>query len=225
MDPRARKMRRRRGFGPGPGGQIDGSVILELRQRGRRGGFGPEGFDLGGGPRGFGPGGPRGFGGHGGPGGRRRRKRGEIREAILRLLGERPMHGYEMIQEVTERSEGGWTPSPGSVYPMLQLLEDEGLIAPEGSEGRKVFSLTAAGTSHLAEHHADGPAPWEPAEGEDKSPHHRLRHASVQLVMASHQVGQAGGSDQVDAAIAVLEEARRSLYGILAGTPETSDDD
>ena len=177
------------------------------RIRARRGGFGPGGFGPGG-PRGFGPGGPRGG---------KRRKRGEIRDAILQLLTDRPMHGYEMIQEIEERSDSRWSPSPGSVYPMLQLLEDEGLISHAELEGRKVFSLTTPGTAHVQEHLADRTPPWEAQEGEAQAPHHRMFHAGGQMMLAARQVAQVGDEEQVDAAIAVLERARRDLYGILAG--------
>src|SRR5436190_4116105 len=104
--------------------------------------------DWGGGPRGpwqrgrsggFGPWGPW-FGGRGGP----RMRRGNVRAAILALLAERPMHGYEMIQELESRTNGLWRPSAGSIYPTLQMLEDEGLVSGEASEGKRRFSLTDA---------------------------------------------------------------------------------
>jgi DNA-binding PadR family transcriptional regulator len=180
-----------------------GPLVAELRQHARHRGFGPMG-----GPQGFGPGGPRGG---------RRRKRGEIRDAILHLLESRPMHGYEMIQEIEQRSDGRWTPSPGSVYPMLQLLEDEGLIAHEEQEGRKIFSLTTAGTAHVAEQLAEQTPPWEPRDGEADSPQHRMFSAGGQMMMAARQVVAVGDEAQVNAAVAVLEAARRELYGILAG--------
>src|SRR3954465_239633 len=129
---------------------------------GRRAAFGPFGPGGPGGPGfggpGFGPGpwGPR--GGRGGPRGRARR--GDVRASILALLKDRPMHGYEMIQEIAERSGGAWKPSPGSVYPTLQLLEDEGLIASASEGGKKLFSLTDDGRTAAEE----GPeAPWEEA--------------------------------------------------------------
>lgn len=178
-------------------------ATLRGRLRHRMHGFGPMG-----GPGGFGPGGPRGG---------RRRKRGEIRDAILHLLEHSPMHGYEMIQEIEQRSGGRWTPSPGSVYPMLQLLEDEGLIAHEEQEGRKVFSLTTAGTAHVTEQLAEHTPPWEPREGEAESPHHRMFSAGGQMMMAARQVVAVGDDAQIEAAVAILEAARRELYGILAG--------
>src|SRR5579859_2411228 len=104
------------------------------RCRHRRHGFGPGGHEFGG----FGPGrGPRGRG--------RRARRGDIRTAALLLLAEEPRNGYQIMQEVQERSEGSWNPSPGSVYPALSQLEDEGLIATGEQEGRKLYTLTDAG--------------------------------------------------------------------------------
>ena len=97
-----------------------------------------------------------------------RRRRGDVRAAILALLDERPMHGYEMIQELEERSDGMWRPSAGSIYPTLQLLEDEGLIAGEEHEGKRRFTLTDAGREADAKRSADRPPPWEQgAEGAD----------------------------------------------------------
>jgi len=180
--------------------------IIELRHRARHHGFGPGKPPMGG----FGPG--------GGPHGRRRRKRGEIRHAILHLLEERSMHGYEMIQEIEARSDGRWSPSPGSVYPMLQLMEDEGLITHEEVEGRKVFTLAKMGALYVDQHLAEEAPPWEPREGEVESPHHRMFSAGGQMMMAARQVAQVGDAAQVEAAIAILESARRELYGILAGS-------
>src|SRR5438067_13394684 len=79
----------------------------------------------------------------GGPG--RRARRGDVRAAALALLSERPMHGYEMIQELEERTDGVWRPSPGAVYPALQLLEDQGLVTADAGAGKRLFSLTDAG--------------------------------------------------------------------------------
>jgi len=105
--------------------------------------------------RGFGPGSPGSFFGQG-----PRANRGDIRAAILALLAERPMHGYQIIQEITDRSGGVWAPSPGSVYPTLQHLEDEGLVTADTTEGKKVFSLTAAGQA-ANEARGATTAPWE----------------------------------------------------------------
>ena len=107
------------------------------------------GFDFG---PGFGPGPRR---GRGGP----RARRGDVRAAVLALLADRPMHGYEMIKEIEERSEGAWTPSAGSIYPMLQLLEDEGLIRGEDSDGKRRFTLTDTGRAEEKEKAAAKQAP------------------------------------------------------------------
>src|SRR5262245_33583576 len=102
----------------------------------------------------FGPGFGRGHWGGGrgrGPRGGRRGRRGDVRTALLALLSERPMHGYEMIQQLDERTGGIWKPSPGSVYPTLQMLEDEGLVTSTQSEGRKLFTLTDEGAPVAAQ--------------------------------------------------------------------------
>src|SRR4030088_3262130 len=120
--------------------------------RHRRHGFGPGPFGDFGGPWGWGRG-PRGRG--------RKARRGDIRTAALLLLAEEPRNGYQIMQEVEERSEGAWRPSPGSVYPALQQLEDEGLIRSEEIDGRKLFALTDDGRKLVEERGSDRPAPWE----------------------------------------------------------------
>ena len=140
--------------------------------------------------------------------------RGEVRSAVLALLAERPMHGYQIIREIEERSHGSWKPSAGSVYPTLQLLADEGLIRAEESNGRKIYSLTDAGREEVG--HADASAPWEetgPASGPGFA---ALPKAGVELAQAAAQVGRTGSPEQVQQAVAVLDEARRRLYSILA---------
>ena len=106
-------------------------------------------------------------GGRGYGRGRHRVRRGDVRSAILALLDDRPMHGYEMITELEERTGGRWRPSAGSIYPTLQLLEDEGLVTAEEVEGRKVYSLTEAGQKAVPER-TEGQRPWE--EGDEDSP-------------------------------------------------------
>ncbi|MFJ4829140.1 PadR family transcriptional regulator [Streptomyces sp. NPDC088747] len=183
---------------------------------GRRGAFGPFGPGGPGGPGfggpGFGPGPWGGRGGRGGPRGRARR--GDVRASILALLKDRPMHGYEMIQEIAERSGGAWKPSPGSVYPTLQLLEDEGLIISEAEGGKKLFSLTDDGRTAAD----DGPdAPWEEAgRGVDWETLHEIRQAGFGLMEAFGQVWKTGSKDQRDKALAVINETRKKLYLILA---------
>ncbi|UWE09826.1 PadR family transcriptional regulator [Actinacidiphila bryophytorum] len=173
---------------------------------GRRAAFGPFGPPFGGGP--FGPGGR----GRGGPRGRARR--GDVRASILALLKDRPMHGYEMIQEIAERSGGAWKPSPGSVYPTLQLLEDEGLISSESEGGKKLFTLTEAGAQ---EAEAGPEAPWEDAgRGIDWDAMNEIRKAGGGLVEAFRQVWATGTPEQRDKALTVVNEARKRLYLILA---------
>ncbi|MHC0432860.1 PadR family transcriptional regulator [Streptomyces sp. O3] len=172
---------------------------------GRRGAFGPFG-------PGFGGGGPWGGRGRGGPRGRARR--GDVRASILALLKDRPMHGYEMIQEIAERSGGAWKPSPGSVYPTLQLLEDEGLIASESEGGKKLFALTDEGRAAADE----GPdAPWEEAgRGVDWETVNEIRQAGFGLMEAYGQVWKTGSPEQRKKALDVINEARKKMYLILA---------
>jgi len=177
---------------------------------GHRGGFGP-GFGPGFG-FGFGPGGPLGY--RGGPRGRRGRgRRGDVRAAILALLAERPMHGYEMIGEITERSDGLWRPSPGSVYPTLQLLVDEGLIVATETEGsKKLFELTQDGREAAAKTQTP---PWEEiAEGVDPNVV-KLRTALAQITGALVQASQAATPEQQKRVVDIVNNARREIYGIL----------
>ena len=140
--------------------------------------------------------------------------RGELRTAILALLAERPMHGYQIIHEIEERSGGSWKPSAGSVYPTLQLLADEGFVSAEESSGRKIYSLTEAGREDVAG--SETSAPWE-SLGTPSSPGFAaLPKAGVDLAQAAAQVGRTGTPKQVQEAVTVLEEARRRLYSILA---------
>jgi DNA-binding PadR family transcriptional regulator len=141
--------------------------------------------------------------------------RGDVRAAVLALLAEKPMHGYQIIHEIEERSGGAWKPSPGSVYPTLQLLADEGLIGAKESNGRKTYSLTDEGR-RLAEAAADQPAPWEAQSARDSGRTTALPKAGVDLAQAVAQVGRSGNPEQVKQAVAVLDDARRKLYSILA---------
>jgi DNA-binding PadR family transcriptional regulator len=141
--------------------------------------------------------------------------RGDVRAAVLALLAEKPMHGYQIIHEIEERSGGTWKPSPGSVYPTLQLLADEGFISAEESNGRKTYSLTAEGRA-VADAAAEQPAPWEGQNTRDSGRATALPKAGIDLAQAAAQVGRTGNPEQVKQAVAVLEEARRKLYSILA---------
>ncbi len=141
--------------------------------------------------------------------------RGDVRAAVVALLAEQPMHGYQIIREIEERSGGSWKLSPGSVYPTLQLLSDEGLIRAEESNGRKIYSLTDEGRME-ADAAADKPAPWESSSTRDSAGPGALAKAGMDLAQAAAQVGRTGTPEQVKAAVAVLDEARRRLYSILA---------
>jgi DNA-binding PadR family transcriptional regulator len=140
--------------------------------------------------------------------------RGDVRAAVLALLAEAPMHGYQIIREIEERSDGSWKPSPGSVYPTLQLLADEGLIAVEESNGRKTYSLTDEGRT--AADAAAGPAPWEAQSARDGGRATALPKAGIDLAQAAAQVGRSSNPEHVKQAVDVLNEARRKLYAILA---------
>ncbi len=233
-------------FGPpfggpfGPGGP---------RGRGRGWGRGPEGegpedgdagqgSDEGRGPGPFpgpwGPGGPRGRrggpggrgrgrgpGGRGGPG---RRPRGDVRLAILALLREEPRHGYQIIQEIAERSGGSWKPSPGSVYPTVSQLADEGLVHTEKESGRSVVHLTEEGRTYTDEHAAELDAVWSQVEAGADDGFAGLRTAGRGLAGAVAQIAQVGSSEQVTAATGILDDARRKLYLLLAEVDPASPD-
>jgi DNA-binding PadR family transcriptional regulator len=196
------------------------------------------GFDVGGcGPKrggthrrhGFGPGwgGPGEFGGFPfggfGPRGRgRKARRGDIRTAALLLLADEPRNGYQIMQEVEERSDGAWRPSPGSVYPALQQLEDEGLIRSQESDGRKLFELTDAGRKLVEERDADARAPWEQAGVEVSDQMRELGKLIREVAFAAAQVMRTGSEQQLARAADVLAAARRDLYRILADGDEGS---
>ncbi|BDI22558.1 PadR family transcriptional regulator [Herbiconiux sp. L3-i23] len=137
--------------------------------------------------------------------------RGDVRAAVLALLAEQPMHGYQLIREIEERSGGNWKPSAGSVYPTLQLLADEGLISAEEFNGRKTYTLTPAGRIEVEK--SGGTAPWSTSDGDKSS---SLPKAGVELAQAAAQVGRTGTDEQTKQAVEVLNEARRKLYAILA---------
>jgi DNA-binding PadR family transcriptional regulator len=171
--------------------------------------------------------GPRDRGGHGdrgdfGPwarGGRRgsRAKRGNVRAAALALLAEEPMNGYQIIQQISERSGGLWQPSPGSVYPALAQLEDEGLIESQEAEGtRRAFALTDEGRAYVAAHPEETREPWSVFGDSALGAAAEMRRLIQQVHLAAFQVVSAGTEDQVKQATTVLTQARRSLYRILA---------
>jgi len=145
-----------------------------------------------------------------------RARRGDIRTAVLRVLADEPMHGYQIIQEIAGRSGGTWNPSAGSVYPTLQLLADEGLIVAKETGGKKVFSLTEAGTTAVADL-ADEPAPWDvAAASSDLSGYAALREAGGRLAAAVLQIGKSGDKTQIMSTIEILNTARKQVYTLLA---------
>jgi DNA-binding PadR family transcriptional regulator len=155
-----------------------------------------------------------------------RAKRGDVRAAALALLAEQPMNGYQIIQEIGERSGGVWRPSPGSVYPALQQLEDEGLIRAEsGDGGRRGYVLTDEGRSYVAEHPDELSAPWDVVAGGAGGAAIEMRTLMGQLGMAAFQVVSAGTDAQQAQARKILADTRKSLYRILAADEDETDDE
>jgi DNA-binding PadR family transcriptional regulator len=162
----------------------------------------------GGPPFAFGPMGPP-FGG-----GRGRRRRGDVRAALLRLLAEEPRNGYQLMQAIEERSGGRWRPSPGSVYPALSQLEDEGLIRATERDGAKLYEITDAGRERLGQ--SDQAAPWEFEDDPAFEAAAGLHSLVRQIFLAAVQVSQAGDDKQIERASEILTETRKALYRILA---------
>ena len=206
---------------------------------GRRGGFGPgraawaamaagrrgPGF-FGPGPRGGFPFGGPPFGGFTGPmfGRGPKVRRGDVRAAILAVLADQPLHGYQLIQEIAERSGGVWRPSPGSVYPAVQQLEDEGLVRVEKEHGRRTVHLTDAGRAYVEEHQEELEAVWETVTEHVSDGVLELGDLAAQVAAAVMQVAHAGTAGQVAEAARTLADTRRALYRILAeGEPERGD--
>ena len=144
--------------------------------------------------------------------GRGRMRRGDIRVALLRTLLEGPAHGYEIISRLEEKSGGLWRPSPGSVYPTLQMLEEQELVRSHEETGKRVYELTDRGREEAES--AEGQFPWEGAEG--FTGRRALRVALAQLGLATRQVAAAGDGELVEHAVQILKEARQKLYQILA---------
>jgi len=187
---------------------------------------GPRGFDAlthaDGGPRRHGPH-PMGhhdgfarFGPGFGPGFGRRSRRGDVRAAVLVLLEEAPLNGYQLIQEVESRSNGAWRPSPGSMYPVLSQLEDEGLVIAVDQSGTRLFQLTEAGRAEVEKNRQGFGLPWETAAAAVSEPRFALMRSLKQLVIAVRSLREAASDEQVTAAADALNEARRKIYQILA---------
>jgi DNA-binding PadR family transcriptional regulator len=144
--------------------------------------------------------------------------RGDVRTAILLLLDEEPMHGYQLMQAIADRSGGRWTPSPGAIYPSLNQLEDEGLVTLNAESGRKVATLTESGRELVATGRESWADPFstfgEARSGPD------LRDLLMQLAGATRQLGRSGTPAQVAAAARILDDARRAMYLLLADGPD-----
>ncbi len=172
------------------------------------------------GPGPFGPRGPRGRGrGRGG-----RARRGDVRLALLRLLAEEPANGYQLMQTIEERSGGRWRPSPGSVYPTIAQLEDEGLVRSIESEGSRQLEITDAGRAHL-ETRAGEPDPWAADDEAGEDALTELGPIIIGLGKAAWQVASVGTPAQRAQALELLAETQRGLYRILAEEPEAGDGD
>jgi DNA-binding PadR family transcriptional regulator len=161
-------------------------------------------------------------------------RRGDVRSAILDVLrtaGEREeqVNGYQVIQQIAERSGEAWKPSPGSVYPTIQQLQDEGLVAADDDHGRRTLSLTPAGATYVAERADELAAVWRPFEREEDArkagSKTDLKPEIGQVMSAVWQILSVGSDSQRQAAIDVLVDARRKLYGILADGDETDEID
>ncbi len=153
-------------------------------------------------------------------GGRPKVSRGDVRAAILHLLAEAPMHGYQIMQELTERTDGIWQPSPGSIYPTLQQLEDEGLVKADEQDGKKTYTLTDDGRAKVESD--QGVPPWERFSSDTHEGFHALREVGFQVGAAVMQVARAGSEAQVAKTKEILEEARRKIYQILAEDDQTT---
>ena len=194
-----------RGFGfPGAGGWPGSSG-------GTAGGFSA-------GSRGWWPGSP-------GPARAPKAGRGDVRAAILALLREGPRNGYQIMSEIEERSGGAWRPSPGAVYPALQLLADEGLIAGEESGGRRTFSLTEAGRRHIEDDPEAARPAWEAMAQDEPGEMPGLFAQAARLGGSIVQLAHAGTPEQIRAAERLLEQTRRQMYQILAGDEPADGDD
>jgi DNA-binding PadR family transcriptional regulator len=153
--------------------------------------------------------------------GRGRVSRGDVRSAVLLLLADEPMHGYQLMQTIADRSGGRWTPSPGAIYPTLNQLEDEGLVVMTAESGRKLVTLTEAGRKHVDEHAGSWPDPF--AGPAVDTPGANLRGLLEELHMAARQVGRTGTDAQREKAAEILSGARRALYLLLADGSQDSD--
>lgn len=186
--------------------------------------------ESGSGRRGGRRGGPD-YGGWGGWGGdprfgrgRKRMRRGDVRGAILVLLDEQPRNGYQLMQEIEDRSDGVWRPSPGSVYPALSQLEDEGLVKATEAEGRKAFELTPEGSTHVSTNREKIGEPWAGLTDDVSEQRLSLRDQIKPLMGAVGQIMHSGSEQDARRAAEILADARRKIYAILAEDDRTEED-
>lgn len=156
------------------------------------------------------------FGGGGFGGGRQRRRRGDIKYLLLELIAEQPRHGYDLIKALEQRHAGFYRPSPGSVYPTLQLLEDGGYIWGEQVEGKKVYSITSSGEELLAERQSDADSRPRGPRAAEREQLGSLRQSATALLDSVRQVARHGSPEQVTAVQQIIEQARREVYRTLA---------
>ena len=164
-------------------------------------------------------GGPGGFGGPGGPRGPRA-ARGDVRAAALALLAEEPRNGYQLMQEIEERSGGVWRPSPGAIYPALSQLEDEGLVTATKQGSGRTFELTDEGRAHVEEHKDELSEPWAAVSGGFPKEVLELRNKIAETGAAAWQVLKAGDAEQREKASELLDQTRKALYRLLAADDE-----
>ena len=167
------------------------------------------------------------FGGSGGGRGRRSRvRRGDVRSAILDVLAAAadPINGYQVIQEIAERTDGAWKPSPGSVYPTLAQLQDEGLVE-DAPAGRKTVRLTEAGRTHVSENADEIARIWAAFDDEGPEDAADLKQVIGQTMGAIFQVASTGTPDQREKAVEVLADTRRKLYGLLSEGPDADSEE
>jgi DNA-binding PadR family transcriptional regulator len=156
-------------------------------------------------------------GGRDGRWGGPRMRRGDIRTAILAVLTEGPGHGYDVMQNLEDKTGGAWRPSPGSVYPTLQLLEDEGRVRSTERDGKRVFEITESGRTESAERiEQAGGTPWE-LVGKGPKRNREVRDEFAQLFRAFKQISEVGTPEQVERGLLIVNDARKQLYQILAG--------
>lgn len=150
--------------------------------------------------------------------GQRRARRGIVGEAALLVLADGPLHGYEIINEIEERSEGHWRPSAGSIYPALAKMEERGVVVGnETDDGRRRYELTDAGRDRLADRDPDAPAPWDEHR---ERPGGELRGLMAEVAGQLRQIGRFGTTEQRTSAVATLERTKAELYSILATEPD-----